>query len=189
VNGEPFDWSERFAPESWFDLLFTDLHFATAEPILRVRSFGFFWAIALASMKRFLLFCLVLPLAGGCDAFRLSDESSIVNGSWSSTVAAVSGACCQLEIEIKNKEGQLTGSGTVETPGRRVGTSDVYSIAFTGSLSNDRVDLELDSEFNTGTIVGRVLRDFSTTYTMVLEVDFKGFGYEGEDIILFPRSE
>lgn len=140
-------------------------------------------------MKRLLLFTLVLVVAGGCDTFRLSDESSIVNGNWSSTVAAVSGACCQLEIDIKNKDGRLTGSGTVETPGRRIGTSDVYSIAFTGSLNNDRVELELDSEFNTGTIVGRVLRDFSTTYAMVLEVDFDGFGYQGKDIILFPRSE
>ncbi|MDZ4701486.1 MAG: hypothetical protein SH809_17370 [Rhodothermales bacterium] len=140
-------------------------------------------------MKRLFLLSVLLVVAGGCDAFRLSDESSIVNGNWSSTVAAVSGACCQLEIEIKNKDGRLTGSGTVETPGRRVGTSDVYSIAFTGSLNNDRVELELDSEFNTGTIVGQVLRDFSTTYAMVLEVDFSGFGYDGKDIILFPRSE
>ncbi|MEZ4701643.1 MAG: hypothetical protein R2834_14995 [Rhodothermales bacterium] len=140
-------------------------------------------------MKRLVFLSMALIVASGCDVFQLNDESSIVNGNWSSTVAAVSGTCCQLEIQIKNADGRLTGSGTVETPGRRVGTSDIYSISFSGTLNNDRVDLQLDSEFNSGSIVGQVVRDYSRIYDMVLEVDFSGFGYTGKDIILFPRAE
>ncbi len=140
-------------------------------------------------MKQLLIAGLVCLLAGGCGAFELSDESSVVNGAWSSTVAAVSGACCKLDVTMRNRDGQISGTGTVETPGRRVGTSDVYEIAFSGSLRNDRVDLELDSEFNTGSIVGTVERGYNSTYNMVLKVDFEGFGYRGKDIILFPRGE
>jgi hypothetical protein len=139
-------------------------------------------------MKRHAILGIVLLFVGGCDIFQLNDESSIVNGRWSSTVAAVSGACCQLEIEIVNHDSALSGTGTVETPGRRVGTSDTYSISFSGTLRNDRVDLQLDSEFNEGHIVGRVVRNYSSSYALVLEVDFDGFGYEGKDIILFPRT-
>lgn len=139
-------------------------------------------------MKRNLFFVLLLVLVGGCDAFRLSDESSIVNGTWASTSpVAVAGNCCQLDIEITNRDGRLTGTGTVETPGRRVGTSDVYSIAFSGTLKNDRVDLQLDSALNSGSIVGRVVREYNATYNLVLEVDFEGFGYQGKKILLFPR--
>ena len=140
-------------------------------------------------MKQLFIAGIALLFASGCGAFELSDESSVVNGSWSSTVAAVSGACCQLEMTIRNRDGRLSGTGTVETPGRRVGTSDVYEIAFSGSMRNDRVDLTLDSALNEGSIVGTVERGYNATYDMVLKVDFDGFGYQGKDIILFPRSQ
>lgn len=78
------------------------------------------------------------------------------------------------------------GTGTVGTPGPRVGSFNQFAIAVTGTIIDERINLSLASDFNPGTIEGVIRRNFNRNIDVVLEVDFSGFGFSGRDIVLFP---
>ena len=143
-------------------------------------------------MKRFSVIGLLISaftfLAAGCGLFELSDSSDIVSGDWTSNVAAVAGDCCHLELALESHEGDVSGTGLVETPGNRIGISEEFTIRVTGTVIDDRVRLTLDSTNNPGLIEGHVERNSSLGFDRILRVNFEGFGFEGRDIVLFPKA-
>lgn len=133
----------------------------------------------------FLTFFLMLGLTG-CDLFNLSDETDLVSGRWTSNVVPQAGDCCHLDLTLDSNKGDVLGSGTIATPGQRVGASDEFAVEVTGSVIDERINLTLNSEYNPGSIEGTVRRDFNGN-DIVIQVNFSGFGYSGRDILLFPR--
>ncbi len=139
-------------------------------------------------MKSYLLSCILLFFAAGCDFFNLSDKAEAVSGRWTSNVVPQAGDCCHLDLTlISDDKGDITGTGIVATPGQRVGSVEEFAIEVEGALIDDRISLTLTSEYNPGTIKGSIIRDFNSSSDMVIEVDFVGFGFTGRDIVLFPR--
>lgn len=137
-------------------------------------------------MKSFFLTCFLILGLSGCDLFNLSDETDLVSGRWSSNVVPQAGDCCHLDLTLDSNKGDILGSGTIATPGQRVGASDEFAVEVTGSVIEERINLTLNSEYNPGTIEGTVLRNFNGN-DIVIRVNFSGFGYSGRDIMLFPR--
>ena len=133
------------------------------------------------------LFCALFVLSG-CDVFKLSEESDILTGRWSSAVEPASGACCQLDLTLQSRGNNVEGTGFVITPGNRIGTFEQFAIEVAGTFDDDRLQLSLVSKFNPGTISGMIDKEFSEAFSIVLRVDFEGFGHTGEDIVLFPRT-
>ena len=138
-------------------------------------------------MKSCLLSCILILGISGCDLFNLSDQTDVISGRWASNVVPQSGACCLLDLMLDSNKGDVVGTGTVGTPGQRVGASDEFAIEVTGTITDERINLSLSSEYNPGTITGTIIRDFNSTYDYVIQVNFNGFGYSGKDILLFPR--
>ena len=130
---------------------------------------------------------LLLLLVSGCDVFDLSKQSDLLSGSWTTNVVPLSGECCHLELMLDSEEGQITGTGIVETPGQRVGASQEFSIEVYGTIIDDRVNLVLGSENNPGTIEGVLIQDYNPSFELVMQVNFEGFGHKGRNIVLFPR--
>ncbi len=133
--------------------------------------------------------CLtVLVLAGGCDVFRLQDESTALSGRWSSDVVARSGDCCEIDLTLEVEEDVVTGQGTINTPGQRIGETLQFSIEVTGQFLNDRLELQSTSQANPVFIEGSLDRQVSTSNNKpALRVNFEGFGRMGRDILLFQR--
>lgn len=134
----------------------------------------------------FFLLALIIVAGGGCDTLNLSKESDIVTGHWTSNVVPVAGECCHLDLMLLSENGEITGSGIVETPGAQAGLSQEFMIEVTGDIIDDRISLALDSENNPGKIEGVMIKNYSSTFELVLRVNFEGLGYTGRDIILFP---
>lgn len=141
------------------------------------------------TIVKYIFLGAILMSSAGCGVFELNDASDIVTGHWASNVAAVAGDCCHLDITLESQDGQVTGSGTVETPGQRIGVSEEFTIEVTGTVVNDRLKLTLSSTNNPGVIEGVVDRNFNTSFNRVLRVNFQGFGFRGRDIVLFPRTD
>ncbi|MEM8488548.1 MAG: hypothetical protein AAF564_23575 [Bacteroidota bacterium] len=137
-------------------------------------------------MKRIFLTCFLMLGLTGCDLFNLSDETDLLTGRWTSNVVPQAGNCCHLDLTLDSNKGDVLGSGTISTPGQRVGASDEFAVEVTGSIIEERISLTLNSEYNPGTIEGSVLRNHNGN-DIVIQVNFSGFGYSGRDIILFPR--
>ena len=134
----------------------------------------------------FIGLALLLQLAA-CDLFALKQESDVLDGNWASTVAASAGKCCNLTLVLSSEDREVTGEGTVQTPGEGTGDVDTFNIRLKGTLIEDRIRLEFVSDFNPGTIIGAIDRAYPDQ-EIVLRVDFEGFGHSGQDIILFPRN-
>ena len=132
--------------------------------------------------------CVILLLGSGCDVVELNDQRDILNGRWASNIAAVSGVCCHLDLTLETEDGEVIGTGIVETPGQRVGVSEEFTIQVVGTIIDDRVRLELASTNNPGLIEGALERNANSSTNIVLDVNFEGFGFEGRDIVLFPRA-
>lgn len=140
-------------------------------------------------MKRCLLSCLLILALGGCDLFNLSDETDIVSGRWSSNVVPEAGNCCHIDITLDSNKGDVIGSGIVSTPGQRVGAANDFTIAVSGDVIRERINLTLESDYNPGSIEGTLVRNFNNRFDLVLKVNFEGFGYTGRDILLYPIDE
>ena len=137
-------------------------------------------------MKNLFLTSLLVLSLSGCDLFNLSDETDLLTGRWTSNVVPQAGDCCHLDLTLDSNKGDIIGSGTIATPGQRVGASDEFAVEVTGSVIDERINLTLNSEYNPGTIQGSVIRNFNGN-DIVIRVNFSGFGYSGRDIVLFPR--
>ena len=123
----------------------------------------------------------------GCDLFSLTDKTDLVTGSWSSNVVPQSGDCCHIELTLDSNKGDVIGTGTVGTPGARIGVTNEFAIEVSGTIIKERINLELASDFNPGTIEGTIRRNYNNNIDVVIEVNFNGFGFSGRDIVLFPR--
>lgn len=139
------------------------------------------------TMRLAVLSVLLIGLEG-CGVFDLTDATEVLDGRWSSNVAAVAGDCCHLDLTLETDDGEVTGTGTVETPGPRIGVSEEFTIQVKGTVINDRIRLDLVSTNNPGVIEGVVDRTYGRGFDIVLRVNFEGFGFKGRDIILFPRT-
>ncbi len=139
-----------------------------------------------APPQLFLLFAFLVCFGTGCDTLNLSKESDIVTGHWTSNVVPVSGECCHLDLMLLSENGQITGSGIVETPGAQAGLSQEFMIEVSGQIVGERISLSLTSENNPGKIEGVMIKNYSSTFELVLRVNFEGLGFKGRDIVLFP---
>lgn len=137
-------------------------------------------------MKSLFSILILVFCVSGCDLFSLTDKTDLVTGSWSSNVVPQAGDCCHIELTLDSNKGDVMGTGTVGTPGPRVGSFNQFAIAVTGTIIDERINLSLASDFNPGTIEGVIRRNFNRNIDVVLEVDFSGFGFSGRDIVLFP---
>ncbi len=137
-------------------------------------------------MKSIILTSILVLGLSGCDLFNLSDETDLLTGRWTSNVVPQAGDCCHLDLTLDSNKGDVLGSGTISTPGQRVGASDEFAVEVAGSIIKERINLTLNSEYNPGTIEGNVLRN-QNGHDIVIQVNFSGFGYSGRDILLYPR--
>lgn len=139
-------------------------------------------------LKTCLLLAVTTLTLSSCDFFDLGDETDLLNGRWASNVVPQAGNCCHLDLTLDIQENDISGVGTVSTPGPGVGSASDFSIAFTGTIIDERINLSLNSEYNPGTIEGTVIRNFDNDFDIVLQVNFSGFGHSGRNIVLFPRK-
>ena len=133
-------------------------------------------------MPRILFASLLLSLfLSACDSDANSFE---VTGTWQTFgPVALAGDCCELDLRIRNIDGDLSGSGEVRIPGLDVGEIDEFLVTVTGRFDGASMQLTLTAQQTLTATVNARPAPSGEWYDMV--ADFDGFGVAASRIPFF----
>lgn len=122
--------------------------------------------------------CLVVGLALLLFACDTVIEHFDLTGEWDPRPAgkAVSGACCDLYMNLTDEGGQISGNGEIHYPGGSSGGWYETRFEITGTYTPPTLRLTLKSGLSEGQLEGQVYPDSSLAGK--IEGRFEGFGFD-----------